>query len=109
MRAPHIFAVAVLAGALSFSTPAAFAAERVAEVHYKDLNLSTEAGAAKLKQRVAYAVKKVCGDADMRNIAERQDLIRCRKEATARSERDVALALDSARNGEQLATLTVKE
>lgn len=110
MPAPQIFAAAIaLAGALTFTAIPASAAERAAEVRYGDLDLSTEAGAATLKKRVAYAVKKVCGAADIRNIAERQDMIRCRKEAAARSTRDVALALDSAGKSEQLATLTVKE
>lgn len=109
MHAPQIFSAAVLAGALTFSALPAFAADRTAEVSYADLDLSTEAGAAKLKQRMAYAVKKVCGEADIRNTIERQDMIRCRKEAAARGDRDVAMALDGARKGEQLATLTATE
>lgn len=104
-----ILVAAALAGALTVSAVPAIAAERAVEVRYGDLDLSTEAGVAKLQKRVALAVKQVCGVADVRNIAERQDMLRCRKEASSRSSRDVALALDAARNSEQLARLTVKE
>lgn len=113
MPAPRLaglpFAAVAVAGALVLSAVPAAASQRSVEVRYGDLNLASEAGSAKLKQRVALAVKKVCGDADMRNLAERESVIRCRRETAARTDRDVALALEHARNGAQMASLTIEK
>ena len=38
-------------------------------VRYADLNLSTEAGAKALYQRIAYAAKQVCPVADIRDLS----------------------------------------
>lgn len=95
---------ASFAGALSFSAIPAFAGERSVEVRYDDLDLRSDAGSAQLKQRVFYAVKKVCGSADVRNITELQDMKRCRQAAQAQSSHAVATALENARNGNQLAS-----
>lgn len=114
MPAQKSFAASVLsatffAGALAITTVPALAAERSVEVAYGDLDLTTDAGASTLQQRVKRAVTKVCGTADVRNISEVQDVKRCRSEASARSSRDIALALESARSGERLASLTIEK
>lgn len=110
MRAQISFAKTVLAAAgLALTSAPAFASDRSVEVRYGDLDLTSDGGASTLQQRVKRAVEKVCGRADIRNIAEMQDMRRCRNEASARSTRDVALALEGARNGERLASLTVEK
>lgn len=110
MRARNGFAKTMLAAAgLVLTSAPALASDRSVEVRYDDLDLSSDNGASTLQQRVKRAVQKVCGRADIRNITEMQDMQRCRNEASARSSRDVALAMESARNGERLASLTVEK
>lgn len=104
MPAPKIFAAATLAGALLLSAVPAFAADRSVMVRYGDLDLTTDAGAATLQTRVASAVKQVCGSADIRDLPAMQDMRSCREEARSRSTRDVALAMENARNGRRLAS-----
>lgn len=105
----RIFSAAIAAGTLAFATAPAFAAERSVEVRYGDLDLTTDSGASALQQRVKRAVVRVCGRPDVRNLAEMQDMERCRKDANIRSTRDIALALESARSGQRLASLTVEK
>src|SRR3546814_19145305 len=99
MPAQKIFAAAALAGALVLSSVPASAADRSAEVRYGDLDLTSQADVALLKQRVALAVKHVCGNANIRNLREVEDMKHCRAEASTRSHNDVELALENARNG----------
>lgn len=103
------FSAAIAAGMLTFATAPAFAAERSVEVRFADLDLTTENGASALQQRVKRAVTRVCGRADVRDLVEMQDVKRCRSDASARSARDIALALEGVRNGERLASLTVEK
>src|SRR3546814_19584808 len=88
MSAQKIFAAAALAGALVLSSVPASAADRSAEVRYGDLDLTSQADVALLKQRVALAVKHVCGNATIRNLREVEDMKRCRAEAHTRSPND---------------------
>src|SRR3546814_18420683 len=98
MPAQKIFAAAALAGALVLSSVPASAADRSAEVRYGDLDLTSQADIALLKQRVALAVKHVCGNANIRNLREVEDMKRCRNEASTRSHNDLELALENARD-----------
>src|SRR3546814_11080939 len=72
-----------------------------------DVCSSDLADVALLKQRVALAVKHVCGNANIRNLREVEDMKRCRAEASTRSHNDVELALENARNGTRLASKAV--
>src|SRR3546814_13603234 len=77
-----------------------------------DVCSSDLADVALLKQRVALAVKHVCGNANIRNLREVEDMKRCRAEASTRSHNDVELALENARHGTRLAStagLTVSQ
>src|SRR3546814_15114907 len=103
MPAQKIFAAAALAGALVLSSVPASAADRSAEVRYVDLDLTSQADVALLKQRVALAVKHVCGNANIRNLREVEDMKRCCAAASTRRHNDVELALDNDRNGTRLA------
>src|SRR3546814_8237928 len=102
--AHKIFAAAALAGALVLSSVPASAADRSAEVRYSDLDLTSQADVALLKQRVALAVKYVCGNANIRILREVEDMKRCRAEARTRSHKDVALALENSRYRTRLAS-----
>ena len=99
-----LLAIAAAAGTLTMASAPAFAADQSVEVRYGDLDLSSEAGVSALKQRVAVAVRHVCGNADIRNLREVADMNRCRAEAATRSDNDVQLALQNARNGTRLAS-----
>jgi len=63
MRYPAILAAAVLGSATVFAAPAL--AETVG-VKYSDLDLSTEAGQAKLEQRIESAARTACGMGEIR-------------------------------------------
>jgi UrcA family protein len=53
-------------------------------VHYSDLNLNTEAGAAALYSRLVRAARNVCEDpAEVVAIGQMQDIDKCRKETLA--------------------------
>jgi UrcA family protein len=59
--------------ALTLSTAAigAYAAENPARtVHYSDLDLGTQAGATVLYNRIRQAAEQVCGNPDLRQLAE---------------------------------------
>ena len=118
MTAPRLFsarlATAALVCGLAIFSLSAFADStsgktRSVEVRYHDLDISTDKGAAELNKRVAFAIRRVCGSADIRNSIERQDMQRCRAEAKARTSRDIALAMENASEGNRLASLTVSK
>ena len=44
--------------------------EAARTVHYSDLNLNTQAGAAILYKRIRHAAEQVCGDVDSRQLAQ---------------------------------------
>lgn len=54
---------------------------RTVEVHYTDLDLSTQAGQDKFKQRVLRAVRNVCAVPAAKTVAERADEQQCRARA----------------------------
>jgi UrcA family protein len=60
------------AAAVCFASVAvvAHADEAAQTVHYADLNLNTQAGAAVLYKRIRNAAEQVCGDVDSRQLAE---------------------------------------
>src|SRR3546814_15415423 len=94
MPAQKIFAAAALAGALVLSSVPASAADRSAEVRYGDLDLTSQADVALLKQRVALAVKHVCGHANIRNIREGEDMKRSRARKRSGQAKSVSVRVD---------------
>lgn len=82
----HSKAAALLSAGLLFTAMplAASAAEtRTVAVPSGDLNLAKDAGRAVLQQRIAHAVKAVCGPGYARTTADIQAYATCSKQARA--------------------------
>lgn len=73
------------------------------EVHYGDLNLTTEAGVAQLQRRIKYAARQICGYADARDLKASQAAASCRKAALADAAPKIELAVANARSGRDFA------
>lgn len=96
MNRNSIFFVAALAG-IAFTAPAmaedvvvkhqALVPEGVPSVlvRYNDLDLDSQAGRDSLTTRLDSAVRRVCGNADLRNLDEFSGMITCREESTGRA------------------------
>ena len=97
-------AVVALAGAFT-STPArAQGVEtHTVAVRYGDLDLMTESGAAALKERVAFAAKRVCGSADGRTLEDIQRVAACRANAIADASPKLDRVIASARSDHRYA------
>jgi len=107
IRFASLALAAALVSAPAFAAPAADGMSR--SVHFADLDLSTDAGAAALHNRVRYAARMVCGgDVDQRDLTRVNVVEACRKVAMASAEPQVQLALAGARDGRQLAANDVK-
>ena len=63
---------------------------RTRTVRFADLDLANREGAATLERRIRYAVGKVCGSADHRDLAAQYALSECRDAAMADANRQVA-------------------
>jgi UrcA family protein len=86
-----VIATTLIAAALSV-TPAS-AGERHRMVHYSDLDLSTETGQLKFKQRVNRAVRAVCAFPSVQTSAERADQLKCETRARTTAMRKAAQAI----------------
>ena len=75
----------VVMTAASFSSPAraADADSRSALVHYQDIDLTTDAGEARLKLRIAKTAEAVCGPVGGRSLADHERFNTCRDTAIA--------------------------
>ncbi len=69
------------AAALLAASAPAMADVNTKQVQYRDLDLSSAAGQQRLATRIKYAVKQVCGDPRAYSLAEKLDLVRCRRDA----------------------------
>jgi UrcA family protein len=84
---------------------------RTAVVHYDDLNLRSQVGAATLERRIAGAVETVCRRPNDRSLAELAREAACRQTAVAEAQPKLRSALASAgrttrfADGEMLASL----
>jgi UrcA family protein len=67
-------------------------------VKYRDLDLKSPAGAQRLLRRIKFAAEHVCGEAMIVDLAQRDDLRRCRDEAVERAVRDADIPTLSAIN-----------
>ena len=81
----------LLAGALSVAHAGSPSADTVPTrvVSYGDLNISTDAGALALYQRLATAARKVCPLEDSRDLVRIASINRCRTDAVARAVHDI--------------------
>jgi UrcA family protein len=107
IRFASLALAAALVSAPAFAAPAADGMSRT--VRFADLDLSTDAGATALRQRVHYAARMVCGgDVDQRDLVRVNAAEACRRVAMASAEPQVQLALGDARDGRQLAANDMK-
>ena len=91
-----------LLAAASFVIAPAYASttERTIEVRHTDLDLSTEAGQVKFKQRVMRAVRNVCAFPPAKTIADYNDQKQCQTRAKTTAMQQAAQTI--ARNGGQV-------
>lgn len=75
-------ALSTAAALLAVSAPA-MAGVKNKQVQYRDLDLSSAAGQKRLETRIRSAVKSVCGNPRAVSLAEKQDLLRCQRDALA--------------------------
>ena len=75
-----------------------------AEVHFGDIDLTSQAGVEQLNRRIAHAADTVCGRPDVRQLKERSAASKCRESALADAAPKVELAVAAARKGESFAS-----
>ncbi|MDB5396028.1 MAG: hypothetical protein JWM91_3534 [Rhodospirillales bacterium] len=73
-------------------------------VRYRDLDLTSDAGEAALKQRIARAAKNVCWNADGPTIENHVRFDTCRNDAIANASPQMNAAIASARSDHRYAT-----
>jgi UrcA family protein len=98
---------AALVSVPSFAAPAADGMST--SVRFGDLDLTTDAGATALHNRIKSAARAVCGgEIDQRDLTAVRIGQACRQVAMAGAEPQMQLALANARSGRQLAANDVK-
>ena len=89
-----IAAAALAAGTVAIATPAVAAqAQDGITIAYGDLDLSTDAGKARLDRRVRQAARSFCGDVPLQNIGQRTAVLACHSEVAAAAEEDLRTAM----------------
>ncbi|TVV72631.1 UrcA family protein [Sphingomonas solaris] len=102
----------ILAAGLAIAVPGvAFTAapdadQQSARVSYRDLDLKSEQGVARLRQRVRAALTVVCGRAETRGLNANAQVNRCRAAALAKAQDSMQLAVATARTDTRLAQNT---
>ena len=99
---------ALTASALAIMTAAAVASPahaagsdtKSAKIHYRDLDLTTDAGAAALKQRVVHAAARVCGPVDGLTLDDRARFNTCRDTAIASASPQMNAVIASVRSSD---------
>ncbi|MGL5838826.1 MAG: UrcA family protein [Sphingorhabdus sp.] len=97
MARKHFVSICAAFVATGLTSVTASAAERHRKVEYSDLDLSTQAGQAKFKERVNNAVRSVCAFPSTKSAADRIDEQRCAVRARTTAMRKAAQVI--ARNG----------
>lgn len=96
MKKVSIIAACLLSAA-AFTNPASAETVRSSTVvEIADLKLSSPAGQKRLEQRLAAAVRKVCGRHEVRNLAERRQYMECAGPAKAAAQNAKLAAIDAA-------------
>ncbi|HEX7943158.1 MAG TPA: UrcA family protein [Phenylobacterium sp.] len=102
--------VGLLVAALALTGASAVRADpdggETRHVHAEGLNLKTPEGVAILRQRVDGAVKAVCGEADLRDIARSTIVKRCRRDTAELAAPKIDQLIATA-GGTRLAQLTI--
>jgi UrcA family protein len=75
-------------------------------IHYRDLDLTTNAGEAALKQRVARAAANICGPADGRTLDDRAHYNACRNTAIASASPQMNAVIASVRSSDHRYAVT---
>lgn len=107
MKTKTLMLVALAAGTFvpSIASAETGRVELSREVQFSDLDLTNDAGQQRLDQRIATAVRKVCGAYDGRVLTEVLQNKRCRREAMASAVvgRQFAMAQSARRTGVAMA------
>jgi UrcA family protein len=98
--------VITTAATLSSPARAADTDTRSTLVRYNDLDLTTDAGEAQLKQRVARAAKAVCGPLDGRTLADHERFDTCRGNAIASASPQMNAVIASVRSSDHRYAMT---
>ena len=99
---------ALTASALAIMTVAAIASPAHAadsdtkstKIHYRDLDLTTDIGAAALQQRIAHAAARVCGPVDGLTLDDRARFHACRDTAIASASPQMNAVIASVRSSD---------
>jgi len=73
-------------------------------VRFGDLDLTTDAGLAKLKGRIHRAARKACGSYDIRDLERTAAANACRDFALSKANPEIELAVAAAKRGEGYAS-----
>lgn len=82
LKSKALISVIMFAGTLSLTAPA-FAGERSIEISVRGLDLTRPSAQARLQDRVARAIRTVCGSRSLRDVSDHTDVKRCEAEAKA--------------------------
>jgi len=94
-------ALAIVAvAAIASPAHAADDATQHTTIHYRDLDLTTDAGAAALKQRIVRAATNVCGSPDGRTVDDLTRYDACRNAAIASASPQMNAVIASARSSD---------
>ena len=93
-------AALVVMTAASVASPAHAADAQSAKIHYRDLDLSTDGGAAALRQRIARAAANLCGPADGRTLDDQARAAACRNTAIATASPQMNAVIASVRSSD---------
>src|ERR1700733_8627835 len=99
---------ALTASALAIMTAAAIASPAHAagsdtkstKIHYRDLDLTTDTGAAALKQRIVHAAVRVCGPVDCLTLEDPARFEACRDTAIASASPQMNAVIASVRSSD---------
>ena len=92
--------VIMTAAAIASPAHAAGSDTKSTKIHYRDLDLTTDAGAAALKQRVVHAAANICGPADGRTLDDLARYNACRSNAIASASPQMNAVIASVRSSD---------
>jgi UrcA family protein len=92
--------VVMTAASVTAPAHATDAGAQSAKIHYRDLDLSTDAGAAALRQRIARAAANICGPADGRTLDDQARAAACRNTAIASASPQMNAVIASVRSSD---------
>jgi UrcA family protein len=99
-------ALVVMTAAIASPARAADADTQSALVHYQDLDLTTDAGEARLKARIAHAADAVCGPQGGRTLEDKDRFAACRDTAIASASPQMNAVIASVRSSDHRYAMT---